>query len=82
MNEMLKAHPYEEAAYDIYPLTNNSMNFGFGAIGELDEPVRLKEFIARVKENNRTGFRKSFTPAGRGNQKSCSVCRIRCSILQ
>jgi dinuclear metal center YbgI/SA1388 family protein len=50
VNEMLKAHPYEEAAYDIYPLVNGSVNYGFGAIGELNEPVQLKIFIDRVKK--------------------------------
>ncbi|MFZ1083294.1 MAG: Nif3-like dinuclear metal center hexameric protein [Candidatus Kryptoniota bacterium] len=50
VSEMLKTHPYEEAAYDVYPLSNDSANFGFGAIGELDEPVQLKVFIGRVKE--------------------------------
>jgi len=50
VNEILKAHPYEEAAYDIYPLANDSVSFGFGAIGELHEPISLTDFIARVKE--------------------------------
>ncbi|MGO9482769.1 MAG: Nif3-like dinuclear metal center hexameric protein [Candidatus Kryptoniota bacterium] len=50
VNEMLRAHPYEEPAYDIYALLNNSVNFGFGAIGVLDEPIRFKAFIGRVKE--------------------------------
>ena len=49
VNEMLKAHPYEEVAYDIYPLLNNSIDFGFGAIGELDAAVTLGEFISRLK---------------------------------
>ncbi len=49
VNEMLKAHPYEEVAYDIYPLANDSLGFGFGAIGELEEPMSIKDFISRVK---------------------------------
>jgi dinuclear metal center YbgI/SA1388 family protein len=47
--EMLKVHPYEEPAYDIYPLSNVSSNCGFGAVGELEEPATLEEFLIRVK---------------------------------
>jgi dinuclear metal center YbgI/SA1388 family protein len=50
INEMLKAHPYEEAAYDIYPLVNDHADLGFGAVGELEEPVLLNDFISHVKE--------------------------------
>ncbi|MCL4510404.1 MAG: Nif3-like dinuclear metal center hexameric protein [Bacteroidetes bacterium] len=50
LNEMLNAHPYEEVAYDIYPLLNDSPNFGFGAIGELDEPVAIRKFLDGLKD--------------------------------
>ena len=46
---MLKAHPYEEVAYDVYPILNTSSNFGFGAIGELEEEVPAEKFLERVK---------------------------------
>ena len=35
---LLKAHPYEEVAYDIYPVENTYELVGSGMIGELDEP--------------------------------------------
>lgn len=47
---MLKVHPYEEVAYDIYPLLNRSTNYGFGAIGELGEPIPVGKFLDKVKE--------------------------------
>jgi len=50
VSELIKAHPYEEVAYDIYPLVNDSVNFGFGAIGEFDEPMQLRKFVNHVKE--------------------------------
>ena len=43
------SHPYEEVAYDIYKLDNEDVNFGFGAIGNLDKPVSPHELIKRVK---------------------------------
>jgi dinuclear metal center YbgI/SA1388 family protein len=50
VNEMLRAHPYEEVAYDIYPLVNDSVSFGFGAVGELEEPMSVADFIFRLKK--------------------------------
>ncbi|MHC1737643.1 MAG: Nif3-like dinuclear metal center hexameric protein [Ignavibacteriaceae bacterium] len=48
IKKMKAAHPYEEPAYDIYPLTNPNSNFGFGAIGEYEEPVRKDIFLSDV----------------------------------
>jgi dinuclear metal center YbgI/SA1388 family protein len=45
------SHPYEEAAYDIYNLDNEDVNFGFGAIGNLDKPVPLHELVESIKQN-------------------------------
>jgi len=50
INAMLKAHPYEEVAFDIYPLENYGDEFGLGRIGYLKEPKTLKEFCGIVKE--------------------------------
>lgn len=47
---MLKAHPYEEVAYDIYRLENERGYIGIGRIGILDEPVVLEEFAGRIKQ--------------------------------
>lgn len=46
---MLKAHPYEEVAYDLYPLANNHPGIGSGAIGQLPEPMGEAAFLAKVK---------------------------------
>lgn len=46
---MLKAHPYEEAAYDIYPLKNTGKALGLGRIGKLPDSMSLAEFAAKVK---------------------------------
>lgn len=45
---MLKAHPYEEVAYDIYPLENKGEILGLGRIGEIEETT-LGEFAEFVK---------------------------------
>lgn len=47
---MKAAHPYEEVAYDVYPLENRDVNYGFGAIGELDEPMTAAQLARRICE--------------------------------
>ncbi|BAC13896.1 hypothetical conserved protein [Oceanobacillus iheyensis HTE831] len=49
VKSILSAHPYEEPAYDIYPLENKTTNFGIGRIGNLTEPTTLDSFIKTVK---------------------------------
>jgi dinuclear metal center YbgI/SA1388 family protein len=46
--EMIAAHPYEEPAYDIYPLENENVNYGYGAIGILNTPLSEKEFLRLI----------------------------------
>ena len=47
---MLRAHPYEEVAYDIYPLKNTGREYGLGRIGSLAEELPLGAVIDRIKE--------------------------------
>lgn len=47
---MLKAHPYEEVAYDIYPLKNEGKKFGLGRIGTLKEVVNFHQLIEMTKK--------------------------------
>jgi dinuclear metal center YbgI/SA1388 family protein len=51
INKMIKAHPYEEVAYDIYPIENNYEAAGLGRIGELNKPMDEKQFLEYVKTN-------------------------------
>ncbi|MCK9911137.1 Nif3-like dinuclear metal center hexameric protein, partial [Microbacteriaceae bacterium K1510] len=44
------AHPYEEAAYDIYPLDLPGKGLGVGRIGKLAEPMKLRDLTLLVKE--------------------------------
>ncbi|WP_066385570.1 Nif3-like dinuclear metal center hexameric protein [Neobacillus mesonae] len=47
---MIKAHPYEEVAYDVYPLENIGEVLGLGRIGKVSE-MTLAEFAEKVKTN-------------------------------
>lgn len=46
---MIKAHPYEEVAYDVYPVENKGEVLGLGRIGTVKE-MTLGEFAEKVKE--------------------------------
>ena len=44
------AHPYEEVAYDLYPVEQPASRVGFGAVGTLPEAMPLDTFLARAAE--------------------------------
>jgi len=70
---MLQAHPYEEVAYDIYPLDNRYPEIGMGMIGELEKPLDEKAFLGLLREKFRTGVIRHS--ALRGSQvKKVAVC--------
>jgi dinuclear metal center YbgI/SA1388 family protein len=45
---MIAAHPYEEVAYDLVPLTNQHAGIGSGLVGELPSPVSEEAFLERL----------------------------------
>ncbi len=47
---MIKAHPYEEVAYDLYALEQKGKAYGLGRIGKLAEPKTLAELTEIVKK--------------------------------
>lgn len=49
VDALLEAHPYEEVAYDIYPLHNKNKKVALGVKGKLEKPMNLKEFSEFVK---------------------------------
>ncbi len=50
ISAMLEKHPYEEIAYDIYPLQNSYRQTGSGLVGELEKPVTETEMLQRLQE--------------------------------
>jgi len=46
---MLKAHPYEEVAYDLIPLANEHLDVGLGRVGRLEKTISLQQFAEQVK---------------------------------
>lgn len=48
--EMLAAHPYEEVAYDLYPLEIMGQELGVGRVGNLVQEMTLEQFAQFVKQ--------------------------------
>jgi dinuclear metal center YbgI/SA1388 family protein len=46
---LLKSHPYEEPAFDIYPVENTLLSAGSGMLGKLAKPVNETEFLEQLK---------------------------------
>lgn len=47
---LLDSHPYEEVAYDIYPLENESDRTGAGMIGNLKQKMTELQFLMLLKD--------------------------------
>lgn len=56
LDSMLKVHPYEEVAFDIYPVENQGKIYGIGRIGYINKPIPLKEFCEVVKQKLNTPY--------------------------
>jgi len=49
VNALIKAHPYEEVAYDIISLDNQLNNVGSGIVGDLEKPLEINIFLKELK---------------------------------
>jgi len=50
LEAMLAVHPYEEVAYDIYPLARKGRSFGLGRFGILKEAKKVGELVEDLKK--------------------------------
>jgi dinuclear metal center YbgI/SA1388 family protein len=48
---LLAVHPYEEPAFDIYPLLNEGKKLGLGRVGQLKQPLSLADFAIQVERD-------------------------------
>ena len=73
ISSMKNAHPYEEVAYDIFPLQNDNVNYGMGALGELEVSIDIKEFLNFIPSKLRTSTLR-YTRGNKKKIKSVAVC--------
>ncbi|WP_100488623.1 Nif3-like dinuclear metal center hexameric protein [Sporolactobacillus pectinivorans] len=50
IDRMIAVHPYEEVAYDVFPMKNKGKSYGLGRIGKLSEPVLFEDYCRFVKK--------------------------------
>jgi dinuclear metal center YbgI/SA1388 family protein len=49
ISRVIKAHPYEEVAYDLIRLENKRLVIGLGRVGQLEQTVSLQQFAEQIK---------------------------------
>jgi len=70
---LLKVHPYEAPAYDIYTLDNPFEFVGSGMTGMLPEPVDTLRYLEQVKKTFRCGSIR-YTPAVKDKVQKVAFC--------
>jgi dinuclear metal center YbgI/SA1388 family protein len=70
---LFSAHPYEEVAYDIYPLENEFSKAGEGMIGELPRATDCDTFFQKIKLTLGTGVIR-HSEITKKNIKRIAVC--------
>ena len=65
LQALIETHPYEEPAFDLYPLKNSWKQAGAGVIGELETPETELEFLKRIKKIFEVGCVKHNKLSGR-----------------
>ncbi len=54
LEQLQAVHPYEEVAYDLYPLKNQGLTMGIGRVGEWPQPRPFEAVTAELKQIFRT----------------------------
>ncbi|ASU32281.1 Nif3-like dinuclear metal center hexameric protein [Mucilaginibacter xinganensis] len=70
---LVLAHPYEEVAYDLYNLTNQSQQVGSGMIGDLETAADEEAFLYHIKEKMHCHVIRHTAYTGR-HVKKVAVC--------
>ena len=70
---LLKVHPYEEVAYDIYSLETDHMQVGSGMVGILTSEMDELSFLNHVKSTFKVPFIKHTQKTGK-NIKKVAIC--------
>ena len=73
LQALFDSHPYEEVAYDVYPLDNEFDKIGHGMVGELQESYTVEAFLQEVKKNLGIGCLKYAGPKDKKVNK-VAVC--------
>lgn len=73
LQALISSHPYEEVAYDIYPLDNEYNNVGIGMTGNLNNAISEIDFLQLVKNTFNVSVIR-HTPFIKRKIKKIAVC--------
>ncbi len=79
VDAVVKAHPYEEVAYDVYKIDNKFKAAGLGRLGEFKKPQTFKSFSEKIKqvlgiEVFRWMYKKDIKVDAKKIEKAALVC--------
>ncbi len=74
VSQMIKAHPYEEPAFDIIKLENKLSKEGLGRIIKLDQPIAFKDLVRNLKMALDINDPINVTVPEEKNIKSIAIC--------
>lgn len=73
ISAMKNAHPYEEVAYDVYPLDNKNQRTGAGMIGLLKDETDPESFLKHIKATLNSSVVK-YNSLIKRNIKKVAIC--------
>ncbi|MBU1820181.1 MAG: Nif3-like dinuclear metal center hexameric protein, partial [Bacteroidetes bacterium] len=73
MQALRTSHPYEEVAYYLNSLSNENQEVGAGAIGELETPMDIADFLTHLKTSMQTSVVK-YTATHHRQVRRIAVC--------
>jgi dinuclear metal center YbgI/SA1388 family protein len=77
VQSVLKSHPYEEPAYDIYKIENKFTSAGFGRTGELEESMKAADFFKILKDKlHLKNFRWRINPGENNNPENLMIKKV------
>lgn len=82
LRTLLAVHPYEEPAFDCYPLLNEGATWGIGRIGCLDDACSLADFSDHVLERLGGGHVRLVGDPGRAIRRVAICSGSGSSLLQ
>jgi len=80
VSAMIKAHSYEEVAYDVIPLLHGQTETGLGRVGDLEKPISKKALIEKIKITFKQKVVGMIGPTT-GSVKRAAVCAGSCGSM-
>jgi len=74
LKALLEAHPYEEVAYDLYPLALSPETSGLGLVGTFSPPLGLEQILERCRRELKPEGLRFWVPDKERRYSRVAVC--------